>query len=584
MADCGLTELGCKFGELAGNVVGGAVDSVVGDAIENMANAVMEAFGQAVASLGTVWVHIGTPNLTGTGGGSAVEAGSSAPGSEGLTTVLGWVTWIALAVAVLGLFALGALVASRLRAGEGLAAVGRIGVVLAAVVVISAASALVAALLPDGPRDSGGAVLFLQSSLWWYTGAAAVGAVVIGGARMAWEQRAEPGRETVRALITLVVVAGAGVTLIGLLVAAADSFALWTINGALECDVSADSACFGENMTSLLALGSATQGLGALLIIILGLFAVLASALQIVLMVARGGMLVILAGVLPLSASFTNTEMGKGWFRRVVAWLVAFILYKPAAAIVYAAAFQLVGTDVYSDDGSGLLAVLTGLMLMFIALFAMPALLRFVTPMVGAVAGAGGAGAGAAGALAAGAMAALPTGAVSLGRLASGASGTMTAPASGGLGPGSDGTAGTAGPSGSGQPGPTGPGGGGQQGAGPAGGAGSTAGAGAGAGDGATGAGAGDPAAAAGATGGGSAGSPAATGAGPATGAASTRAGATGAGSAAAGGGAAAAAAGPAGAALAAGSQAARTAAAAARQAADQAGGDDAQDGPDGSR
>ena len=35
-------------------------------------------------------------------------------------------------------------------------------------------------------------------------------------------------------------------------------------------------------------------------------------------------------------------------------------VYKPAAAIVYAAAFQLAGTDVFSDDGSGLLAVLTG--------------------------------------------------------------------------------------------------------------------------------------------------------------------------------------------------------------------------------
>lgn len=119
-------------------------------------------------------------------------------------------------------------------------------------------------------------------------------------------------------------------------------------------------------------------------------------------------MLVILAGILPLSASFTNTEMGKSWFKKCIAWLVAFILYKPAAAIVYAAAFQLVGTDVFSDDGTGLLAVLTGLMLMVIALFAMPALMRFVTPMVGAMAG------GAGGALAVGALAALPSGAAAI--------------------------------------------------------------------------------------------------------------------------------------------------------------------------
>ncbi|TWS21694.1 hypothetical protein FK530_25055, partial [Tsukamurella conjunctivitidis] len=48
------------------------VKVVAGDAIENMANAVMEAFGKAVASLGTIWVNVGTPNLTATGGSSSV--------------------------------------------------------------------------------------------------------------------------------------------------------------------------------------------------------------------------------------------------------------------------------------------------------------------------------------------------------------------------------------------------------------------------------------------------------------------------------------------------------------------------------
>ena len=267
--------------------------------------------------------------------------------------------------------------------------------------------------------------------------------VIIGGARMAWEQRAEPGRETVKSLLTLVVVAGAGVTIVSLLVAAADSFSVWILNGSLSCDVSSDSACFGENILGLLALTTnpATGALGALLIIILGLIAVLAAIFQIVLMVARGGMLVILTGILPLSASFTNTEAGKTWFKKSVGWLVAFILYKPAAAIVYAAAFQLVGTDVFTDDGTGLVAVLTGLMLMIIALFAMPALMRFVTPMVGSIAGGAGV---AGGALAVGAVAALPSGAASVGRLSTGSEG----------GSGSSGPSGSGGPSGS--PGPSG--------------------------------------------------------------------------------------------------------------------------------
>ena len=428
---CGFLDFGCKSEQLA--------KSVLGSAIENLATAVMEAFGKAIASLGTVWVHVGTPVLTGSGGSSSIVAGSSAPDSSGISTVLGYVMWVSLAICILSLFILGAVIATRLRAGEGVAAVGRIGLVLAAAVLVSGSSALVAGIMPSGPSNAGGAVLFLQSGLWWYMGAAAMVSVIIGGARMAWEQRAEPGRDTVKSLLTLVVVAGAGVTIVSLLVAAADSFSVWIINGSLSCDVTTDSACFGENILLLLSLTTnpAAGTLGSLLVIILGLIAVIAAIVQIVLMVARGGMLVILTGILPLSASFTNTEVGKTWFRKSISWLIAFILYKPAAAIVYAAAFQLVGTDVFTDDGTGLVAVLTGLMLMIIALFAMPALMRFVTPMVGSIAGGAGM---AGGALAVGAMASLPSGAASLGRLSTG---------SGEGGSGSSGPSGADGPSGS---------------------------------------------------------------------------------------------------------------------------------------
>nr|WP_256939947.1 hypothetical protein [Arthrobacter sp. BF1] len=411
MADCGWLDFGCNAEEIA--------KSAIGDAIENMANAVLEAFGKAVASLGTLWVNIGTPNLTSDGGSSPIGAGESAPGSEGIVTILGYVTWISFAIAAISIVILGMMIATRLRQGEGIAAVGRVGLILGAIILMGGATGFVAGLLPSGPQGAGGAVLFLQSSLWWYMGAAAVVSIIIGGARMAWEQRAEPGRETIKSLLTLIGVAGAGVTVVGLLVAAFDAFSVWIINGSLECDVAGDGACFGGNISALLALTTnpLAGGLGPLLIIILGLIAILATAFQIVLMVARGGMLVILTGILPLSAAATNTEMGKSWFKKNVGWLVAFILYKPAAAIIYATAFQLTGTDVFQDDGTGLLAVLTGLMLMVLALFAMPALMRFVTPLVGSMA------AGAAGAGGLLALAALPSGAASLGRLASGSGG-----------------------------------------------------------------------------------------------------------------------------------------------------------------
>ena len=52
-------------------------------------------------------------------------------------------------------------------------------------------------------------------------------------------------------------------------------------------------------------------GVGVFILIVLGLIGLIASLVQIVLMVVRSGMLVILAGILPTTAAFTNTEMGQ---------------------------------------------------------------------------------------------------------------------------------------------------------------------------------------------------------------------------------------------------------------------------------
>jgi type IV secretion system protein TrbL len=250
-------------------------------------------------------------------------------------------------------------------------------------------------------------VLFLQNSLYFWTASLAVLSVLVGAAKMVIERRGAPLRDLVRSLATLIVVSGAGVAAVGLLTVAADKFSAWIIKN------STDGTSFNDNITSLLAL-SATSPIGSIMIILLGLIAILASVMQIVLMIVRGGLLVILTGIFPTAAAFTNTEAGKGWFQKCTAWLIAFILYKPAAAIVYATAFQLSGSKIFGNDGDGkdfgsaLMTTITGLALMVIALFAMPALMRFVTPMVGAVAGGGGA-------LAAGTVGALASGAISMG-------------------------------------------------------------------------------------------------------------------------------------------------------------------------
>ncbi|MFE4230047.1 hypothetical protein ACFRJ8_19415 [Arthrobacter sp. NPDC056886] len=285
---------------------------------------------------------------------------------------------------------------------------------------------------------------FVNSELGYWTLALAVLSVILGGTRMIWEQRGAPLKDLLRSLLTLTLVSGLGLAVISILVIAADAFSASIIDRAT------DGKGFAHAMAILVMTNQ--TGVGVFILIILGLVGLLASMVQIVLMIVRGGMLVILAGILPTTAAFTNTEMGRQWFQKAIGWTIAFILYKPAAAVVYAVAFKLMG----SSGGNVLLGSITGFALMIVALLALPALMRFVTPMVGAVASGSGGGAGAA-------VGAMATGAVSMGRSGSGRGNASPTPASqpgqSASAQGSRGAGGSNGGNGKPTPGSTGPGG-----------------------------------------------------------------------------------------------------------------------------
>jgi type IV secretion system protein TrbL len=285
---------------------------------------------------------------------------------------------------------------------------------------------------------------FVNTELGYWTLALAVLSVILGGTRMIWEQRGAPLKDLLRSLLTLTLVSGLGLAVISILVIAADAFSASIIDRAT------DGKGFAHAMAILVMTNQ--TGVGVFILIILGLVGLLASLVQIVLMIVRGGMLVILAGILPTTAAFTNTEMGRQWFQKAIGWTIAFILYKPAAAIVYAVAFKLMG----SSGGNVLLGSITGFALMIVALLALPALMRFVTPMVGAVASGSGGGAEAA-------VGAMATGAVSMGRSGSGRGNASPTPASqpgqSASAQGSKGAGGSNGGNGKPTPGLTGPGG-----------------------------------------------------------------------------------------------------------------------------
>ena len=281
-----------------------------------------------------------------------------------------------------------------------------------------------------------GPVAELRANTAWLTAFVAVLSVLVCAGRLAMTRSSRPAAEAFKGLLILVVVSGCGVAAVNALTFFGDEYSRWVLDRSTDGQL-------GQRMAQMAFVGD-ISGLGVGLMLIVGLLGMLSSLAQLGLMLVRVGVVTIFAGLLPLAAAGTGTQTGMDYFKRVLSWLLAFVLYKPAAATVYAAAFLLIG------DGKDATSVLSGLFMMVLSIVALPAMLRLVTPMVGAAVAAG---AGAGGGMAAAGMV-LASGA----RMSGGAgAGRAGPPAGGGGQPGLLG--GGSGPSGAGPAGPRGGGG-----------------------------------------------------------------------------------------------------------------------------
>ncbi|WP_329004483.1 type IV secretion system protein [Kribbella sp. NBC_00709] len=206
-------------------------------------------------------------------------------------------------------------------------------------------------------------------------------AVIVSAIQMAVSHRGEPLRDILRSLLTLVVVTASATAFAGTLISAADGFSSWIINKALA----ANGHSFAKNLADLMTepLKSPPEQFGFVLVILVGILMVVTSVIQLGLMIIRYGMLVLLVGVLPLTAAATNTEMGMAWFKRALGWLAGFIIYKPVAALIYATALYLMSTPDVKNAPDGTpqtMKILMGVTMMVVAVVALPAILRFVSP------------------------------------------------------------------------------------------------------------------------------------------------------------------------------------------------------------
>lgn len=378
-------------------------------AMLSLGEQILDMCSKAMGSVAALWLN--TPYLDVKNNSEdplsvGINPGEHAPhtvdGVDVVNSALSWVMWIALGICVLSLLIAGVRMAWHARSGESQQHVDRLGAILFATILISGGVSLVTGVLQPGGSKGSTGVAFIQNATWWYTVAFGALGVIIGGVKMAWDQRADAGRDLMRSLLTLLVVSGIGLSMISLFQLAGDEFSKWVIGKALECPV-VDGKCFHTKTLSTLLPSGEMEALGVIGMIFFGIIALLVTVIQIVLLIIRNGLLIILAGMLPLAAAATNTATGKQMFSKTTGWIIGFLLYKPVAAIIYAAAFKIP-----QDRSEPLLALLTGITLMVMSLLALPAMMTLIVPAVGNVTGGGG------GAAAGVAAAALPTGAIML--------------------------------------------------------------------------------------------------------------------------------------------------------------------------
>ncbi len=165
--DCSnLVYAGTHAQECAAKGIGEVVSKAANDTVQQLMNNALETFGKVVGSLGYAgaWVNVPTPQLT---RGDADTSGYTPDGTtvtSNVDTILGYIAWIGLVVAVgVGRHRLRDQLMRARADGDGLEAFGRLGIIFGAIFLVTGASSLIAWVIPAAaPDGSSTTVGFLQ--------------------------------------------------------------------------------------------------------------------------------------------------------------------------------------------------------------------------------------------------------------------------------------------------------------------------------------------------------------------------------------------------------------------------------------
>ncbi|MGW5333111.1 hypothetical protein [Streptomyces bauhiniae] len=240
--------------------------------------------------------------------------------------------------------------------------------------VMSAAISLYGDLMASIPTvnvDSGSA-REISTQTQWIVVYAAVASLVVAATRMALERRSEAGQTALKGLVRVILVSGAATAVVAAIARLSDNYADFLFQVA------------GQEQVSNIGCGGSVD-IPPFMLLLLAFLLLIAGVVQTILLYIRLGVMIVLLGTLPLAASASMTDWGSGWWRKHVGWMIAWLLYKPAAGLVIYA-----GTVMISANGpTGASERIAGVGVLLLSAIALPALLKLIVPATAALGGAG---------------------------------------------------------------------------------------------------------------------------------------------------------------------------------------------------
>ena len=207
-----------------------------------------------------------------------------------------------------------------------------------------------------------------------------VGSILAQAIRMMISRKGDPLVQVLLGLVRYAVTAGLGLTVLHAALTAGDALATGILDDA--------PAKFAQLLQAML-LANPTNLWGVLL---LSNIATVLAVVQWLLMELRQAGLLVLAAMLTLAASGSLNRATRAWLDRLIGWLLAIVAYKPAAAFIYYLGFSYLSPRAGAPGELG--TILTGVLILGLAVVAMPILLKFFSWSGTQIGGSGGSGSG----------------------------------------------------------------------------------------------------------------------------------------------------------------------------------------------